>query len=139
MTELHVADEDPPILSYRVEDDPLALTETAEKRSLERAGAQVDLGSVGVTNDDSGTGDRVVGLDDSLVHWSGLDDLAGTDARSTDPCSTGVGSVLDPDSLDIGEPATVVAFVREAHAFSVTWFLAADFAAIRHDKTPGGV
>jgi len=45
--------------------------------------------------------------------------------------------MFDPDYLNVWQPSTVVAFVRETHALSVTWLFAADLAAVRHGKTPG--
>jgi hypothetical protein len=46
-----------------------------------------------------------------LVHRSGLDDLAGPNARSADTRPAGVGPVLDPDSLNVGKPTPVAALV----------------------------
>ena len=43
------------------------------------------------------------------------------------------------NSLDVGHPATIAAFVGETHGLSVAWLLAADLTPIRHGKTPGVV
>jgi len=116
-----------------IEDYPLALSECPENRPTQRTGLEVDLGLIIVSDDDPGTSNGIVCFHDSLGHRRlGLFDLAGANAGGADPGSTCVRTVLDANSLDIGQPATVVAFVREADGLAVAWLLAADFTAIRH-------
>ena len=54
------------IALFSVKDDPLALTQGAEGAAFERSGPEVNLSTVIVTNNDSHTGSRVVGLDHTL-------------------------------------------------------------------------
>lgn len=68
LAETHRGDEGAAILVDDVEDDSLPLAQGAEYRALQRARAEKDLGSIGIAHDDPDTGDRVIGLDDALVH-----------------------------------------------------------------------
>ena len=47
-------------------DDPLSLAEGAEQASFERAGPEIHLAPVVVSNDDANPGGGVVGLDHTL-------------------------------------------------------------------------
>ena len=55
-----------PLIVVQNEQDPLPLTEHAKHRALERAVGEVELGEVGIPDNDTVAGSRVVGLDDSL-------------------------------------------------------------------------
>src|SRR4051812_7372504 len=57
-----------PLRAVELEDDPLALAQRAEDRTLERAGGQGVLRPVGVANHGAFPGSRVVRLHDAL-HW----------------------------------------------------------------------
>lgn len=114
-----------------VENDPLTLAEGAKDRAVESTRLEVDLGSIVIPNDDSGSRHGVVQLDDAL-HSLDLLHLPGSNAGRADTGTAGVRPMLDTDHLDVGEPAPVIALVREADGASVAWLLTAHFTAVGH-------
>ena len=81
-----------PVLFDGVEDEALTLAEGAEDGSLERAGTEVDLGAIVVTDDDPDAGHRVVDLDHTLQHAQAFSTLP---ARMHD-VQTRARRVFDP-------------------------------------------
>jgi hypothetical protein len=71
-----------------VKDDSLSLTERAENRPAEGACPEQDFSSIAVTDDNAGSRNRVIQLDDSL--HLGLLDLPGLEARGADASLTGI-------------------------------------------------
>jgi hypothetical protein len=124
-----IARKEASVVFIGIEDHSLSLAEHSEHRTFERTGAEVDLGAVVVTQDDSDPGSRVVDLDDPL-HELDLLDFAGLDTRSAHPDASGVAAVLHTHALDIGKPPAAGAFVGEADLLAEPRFLAADFTPV---------
>ena len=103
--------------SFEIEDDSLPLAEHAEDRAVERIGGQIELGEVGVAQDDAVAGGGVVRLDDALHGGAsaGLDDFAALDAAGADVQPLGRALDQGTDLLDVRVPATLGAPVRVRH------------------------
>jgi len=127
--ESKIASEESSIVLVGIEDHPLSLAQHTEHRAFERAWAEIDLGAVVVTHDDTDPGSRIVDLDDPL-HELDLLDFAGLDARGAYADTPGVAAVFHANALDVWEPPAAGTFVREAHLLAEPRLLAADFTPV---------